>query len=127
MSFPKKALISCAQITLIVAAVYYGGTYLTLQYIKRFVVQNVTPDDPPGAAVPGRRATDAEKLAAQKAVTPAEARKEEAKQHYLAGIRFLQDARYERALEEFKKGKKLDPANKDIQAGVERVKKILAH
>jgi len=120
MSSVEKTPVPWAKIALVAAVVCCGAVYGIVEYSHR------SDGSLPENSVPGRAPTSAEILAAEKAVTPEKKIKQEANAHYLAGVKYLQDARYELAREEFMKGKKLDPANADIKAGLERVNKILA-
>ena len=57
--------------------------------------------------------------AADSAIPPAQ-------QHYLEGVKYFQNADYEKAREEWKKAKKLDPSNPEVAAGLKRIDQILA-
>ena len=46
--------------------------------------------------------------------------------HYLDGVKYFQNADYEKAREEWKKAKKLDPSNPEVAAGLKRIDQILA-
>jgi len=119
----ERAPGSCVKIAVMAAAIACGVTYGVMEYAHR---SDKAAGAAPENAVLGRAPTPAEIAAAEKAVTPEEKRKIKANEHYLAGVKYLQDSHYELAREEFKKGKKLDPANGDIKSGLERVEKILA-
>ena len=49
-----------------------------------------------------------------------------AQQRYLSGIKYLQNADYEKAALEFSEALKLDPKHSEAAAGLERVRKITA-
>ncbi|MCX5785906.1 MAG: hypothetical protein NTX59_09475 [Elusimicrobia bacterium] len=49
-----------------------------------------------------------------------------AQQHYLEGLKYLQNADYKKAREELTIAKKLDPSNADAEAGLKRINQILA-
>ncbi|HBA60998.1 MAG TPA: hypothetical protein DCZ92_09295 [Elusimicrobia bacterium] len=117
MSSLEKAPCSCVKVAVIVAVVCCGATYGIVEYRHR-----------PGneSAAMGVAPTPAEISAAERAVMPEEKRRLKAKEHYLAGLKYLQDGRYELARTEFRKGKELDPADSDIKAGLAHVEKLLA-
>lgn len=47
-------------------------------------------------------------------------------QHYLEGVKYLQNANYEQARKEWKTALKLDPSNTEAAAGLKRVEQILS-
>ncbi|MDO8806498.1 MAG: hypothetical protein Q7R35_18965 [Elusimicrobiota bacterium] len=49
-----------------------------------------------------------------------------AQQHYLEGVKYFQNANYEKAREEWKKANKMDPSNADAAAGLKRIDQILS-
>lgn len=64
-------------------------------------------------------------LAAGKA-KPADAGVSPAQQHYLDGMKYFQNSNYEKAREEWKTARKLDPSNSDAAAGLKRIDMILS-
>lgn len=48
----------------------------------------------------------------------------DSRQHYLSGIVFFQKGDYEKARAEWLEARRLDPANKDAVAGLERIEKL---
>jgi len=47
-------------------------------------------------------------------------------QHYLEGVKYLQNGNYEKAREEWKLARKLDPSNSEAAAGLKRIEQILS-
>ena len=47
-------------------------------------------------------------------------------QHYLDGLKYFQNADYEKARAEWTLAKKLDPANAEVKAGLKRIEAVLA-
>jgi hypothetical protein len=47
-----------------------------------------------------------------------------AQQHYLEGVKYFQNENYEKAREEWKTARKLDPSNTDAAAGLKRLEQI---
>lgn len=60
------------------------------------------------------------------AAAPAAQPEAPAQQRYLSGIKYLQNADYEKARREFAEALKLDPKHAEAKAGLERVRKITA-
>jgi Flp pilus assembly protein CpaB len=65
-------------------------------------------------------------LASQSAKAPANVALPPAQQHYLEGVKYFQNGNYEKARGEWKAAKKLDPANAEVAAGLERIERILS-
>ena len=47
-------------------------------------------------------------------------------QHYLEGLKYFQNADYEKARAEWTLAKKLDPSNAEVKAGLKRIEAVLA-
>ncbi|PIS46685.1 MAG: hypothetical protein COT17_07385 [Elusimicrobia bacterium CG08_land_8_20_14_0_20_51_18] len=47
-------------------------------------------------------------------------------QHYLEGLKYFQNANYQKARDEWTIAKQLDPSNSDVEAGLKRIEQILS-